>query len=457
MEWAKLLDSTRIGDAPSVEESVGFRSPFQSDVDRIVFSSAFRRLAKKTQVHPFCDNDHVHTRLTHSIEVSQLGRSLGLGLVERLAQEGELAADRGTDVAAVVQAACLAHDLGNPPFGHAGEEAISHWFGSSGADYIKGLKRQYRDDVARFEGNAQGLRIIAQTENHLFEGGLRLTAATLGAFIKYPWVSSATGDRKKFGAFLTEAAVLEHVAERTGLVPSRCAEGEWCRHPLAYLTEAADDICYAITDIEDAVELGVLKFSEAQELLLACLPKDQRDVVKAEFPDDRQHRVNFARIRSPLFAKLISDCLDCFMDQYADIMAGTAGKSLFDMMDAANSSRVLIGQAKQVGLDTIYKERFKSFVEMGCTATLDTLLNAFCTAAIEQVGHLSSDECELTWRTQVVARQMGNHSPRHDNSPNGGSWSEYPALRRALDYVSGATDDYALSLAKGLRGEVPRR
>jgi dGTPase len=205
MEWHRLLSAKRFHDGTPRTAEDG-RSEFQKDYDRIIFSRAFRRLQGKTQVHPMPENDHVHTRLTHSLEVACVGRSLGVRAGMRLAHDRKLPDwMRPHDVGSILQAACLAHDIGNPPFGHAGEDAIREWFKTNDG-YLSNIDERDRLDFVNFEGNAQGLRVITQLEGHLFEGGLRPTFATLGCFVKYPWSADKISppQRKKFGYFHSE-------------------------------------------------------------------------------------------------------------------------------------------------------------------------------------------------------------------------------------------------------------
>ena len=274
MDWEALLGKQRLND-PDAESQSG-RSPFQQDLDRIVFSAAFRRLARKTQVHPLSDNDHVHTRLTHSIEVASVGRSLGTIVGSEIAgslNKPEITADTFGDI---VQAACLAHDIGNPPFGHSGEDTIGRWFNSSvnsPAIFGSDMKDIEKNDLRYFEGNAQGFRILTQLENNRWSGGLRLTYAVLGTFTKYPRSSvvhpipndSYIGG-KKIGFFESERGYFEKIASGLGLIQRNEQLYYWCRHPLAFLVEAADDICYAIIDIEDGFALGYLTFEETRAL-----------------------------------------------------------------------------------------------------------------------------------------------------------------------------------------------
>src|ERR1700730_4445605 len=220
MEWPRLLSSKRFRDdtPPRAEDG---RPQFQKDYDRIVFSRAFRRLQGKTQVHPLPDNDHVHTRLTHTLEVASVGRSLGARAGLRLKQDHKLPESmHPQDVGSILQAACLAHDIGNPPFGHAGENAIRGWF-KQHHDYLDDLSdNQQKLDLENFEGNAQGLRVLSQLEGHLFSGGLRPTFATLGTLIKYPWSSghAAIIQKPKFGFFQTENPIIEEITTELGLI-----------------------------------------------------------------------------------------------------------------------------------------------------------------------------------------------------------------------------------------------
>ncbi|MFW6346487.1 MAG: dGTP triphosphohydrolase, partial [Halomonas sp.] len=247
MSWERLLDPGRLHDRRDERPGGGRdeigRSPFHKDHDRIVFAGSFRRLGRKTQVHPLTDNDHIHTRLTHSLEVGCVGRSLGMIVGERLS--GRLPGwITPADLGVIVQAACLGHDIGNPPFGHAGEYAIRDWFKRAEVDgkgLLDGLSPLEREDLLTYEGNAQGFRVVTQIEYNQFRGGMRLTTATLGTLLKYPWTVEHGGAAGKFGCYQSERELLVEVVERLGLLPR--GEGRWCRHPLAWLVEAADDIC----------------------------------------------------------------------------------------------------------------------------------------------------------------------------------------------------------------------
>ncbi len=243
MRWLELLSTVRIGSNKHSSEQA--RSPFHKDYDRIIFSQSFRQLNRKTQVHPLTQHDGIHTRLTHSLEVSCIGRSLGMLAAEKIKDELPMWISPA-DVGAIIQAACLAHDIGNPPFGHAGEYAIREWFDdASHTDFLKDLSPEEEADVRQFEGNAQGLRLLTKIDYHPNDGGMRLTYATLGAYLKYPWLSKTiasqgntpASQRAKFGCYQAEKDILQQIAEQLGLI--QLGEYHYCRHPLTYLLRSS--------------------------------------------------------------------------------------------------------------------------------------------------------------------------------------------------------------------------
>ncbi|MCH7499280.1 MAG: dNTP triphosphohydrolase, partial [Nitrospinae bacterium] len=280
MDWKRLLSKDRLGKATSKKTHPNQRrSEWQKDFDRIAFSSAFRRLQDKTQVFPLSESDYPRTRLTHSIESSIVGRSLGIEVGFRLAQiHGELFEENKIspyDLGAIVAGASLAHDIGNPPFGHSGEEAIQNWFHENENGYLVELNDNEKLDFMNFEGNAQGFRILTKLQRPKQNGGIQLTYATLGAFLKYPRKSfdklaepKLTGaSSKKHGFFQMEKDEFLRVAEKNELKIKK-KDSAWFRHPLAFLVEAADDICYQIVDLEDGFLLRYIDFGEVKELLL---------------------------------------------------------------------------------------------------------------------------------------------------------------------------------------------
>ncbi len=451
MEWEKLLSKKRFGvtdDAP--RERFG-RNEYEADVQRVVFSNAFRRLGRKTQVHPLAANDHIHTRLTHSLEVSQVGRSLGVLLGERIRK---LLPDDVTpsDLGAILQASCLAHDIGNPPFGHAGEEAMAHWFEQEGHPHKEGLSQDEAYDIAAFEGNAQGFRILTQTENHLFAGGLRCTYAMLGAFLKYPWTSAQRGGGSKYGAFMTERHILTDVATELGMV--KRGNDRWSRHPLAFLVEAADDICYAILDLEDGVELRILTYTDVEHLLLEPFDKKVQASIRESLSSPEAYRVNLARIRGHVFDLLINTAIEGFICAYDSIMAGEADGDVFGFLDGSWPGKMLVRNAKQFAKDNIFSDSKKVEIELGSFATLGTLLSAFAQAASNTSVLLANGKPlkDLDWQSGLVIKMLGDHAPNQSNHPPNSKWTKYQCLRRIIDYISGMTDNYAVYIARQIQG-----
>ncbi|MFC3852210.1 deoxyguanosinetriphosphate triphosphohydrolase [Salinispirillum marinum] len=435
MQWDRLLSTERHAHSALEPHELG-RSHFHKDYDRIVFSNAFRRLSGKTQVHPLSLNDHVHTRLIHSVEVGSVGRSLGLKVGERIHEDlpDWIQPD---DLGVIVQAACLAHDIGNPPFGHAGEYAIQDWFKQpQNAALLDNLTDSERLDVQSWEGNAQGFRIVTQVEYHLFRGGLRLTYPTIASMLKYPWTAQHKNSKGKFACFQHEASTLNHIAGRLGLL-QRGAQA-WCRHPLSYLMEAADDICYAIIDLEDAVDLRILSFSEVQAIMLGLNPQAELNITGSgtEVAPLRQ----LAALRGKAMQAVIDAVADAFMQQLDVIMRGELDGDL--LAYCPQHIQEGIRNAKQLARQKVFKDRHKTEVEIGAYTTLSTLLHAFLSAGHElhdKQGH------DLSYRTQRVLDLMREDAPNAD-------WPLYQVYLRILDFVTQQTDQYANYLAKQIGG-----
>ena len=312
MDWARLLSKERLRRPSALPPED--RNVFQADRDRIVFSSAFRRLADKTQVHPLSENDHVRTRLTHSIEVASVGRSLGTLVGRAVAPKVAHTQVRPDDFGYIVEAACLAHDLGNPPFGHSGEQAISDWF-SGNSSAAKGILRQLSEDqqrdLTKFEGNAQGFRILTNLENRKGNGGLQLSYAVLGTFCKYPCYSNTSKEIyvgwKKYGFLSTERNYFVEMANELGLTQIR--EQAWRRHPPTFLTEAADDICYRVIDLEDGFEVKQVAFPEVEKLLSRIAQPDDLTYIRS-LPEREQ----VSYLRALTIDRLIKDAAGVFLE-----------------------------------------------------------------------------------------------------------------------------------------------
>ncbi|MGK0475821.1 MAG: dGTPase [Oleispira sp.] len=448
MDWTKLLQPLRVGETSARYEDG--RSPFHKDQDRIVFSSAFRRLDRKTQVHPLSENDHVHNRLTHSLEVSCVGRSLGFRVAEGLKANSPSFPESITpaDVGAILQAACLAHDIGNPPYGHTGEDAIRHWFlDDQNASLLAGLNDLEKADLCNFEGNAQGFRIITQVEYHRFNGGMRLTQATLGTFLKYPWTvehASLSGDKAhKFGCFQSEFPILTRIANDLGLIPqgvdSAGITSKWCRHPLVYLMEIADDICYGLIDLEDGIEMGILRYSEVEAILKPLLADDWCRY-EADF-DNADERRRLSMLRGKAMEKMVAAASQAFLDNEADLLSGTLKGELSD--HCPDVVRDVIHNAKSLARERIFKDPRKTAIEVGAYSTLSNLLTAFLEAAKELI-----ETGRSTFRNSRVLEMMGPSAPQAD-------WTLYQAYMRVLDYVAGMTDNYAADTAQQFSGYSP--
>lgn len=438
LEWPRLLSAerdaagappTRPGGTPDP------RTPFERDYDRIVFSAPFRRLAKKTQVHPFAEMDQIHNRLTHSLEVASVGRSLGYALGRFLAWRQELPEGQTVeDIACILQAACLAHDIGNPPFGHAGEFAIREWvkenaealFGAQVPSELEGVAR----DWATFEGNAQSFRMVARADNRE-QVYIRFTYASLGAMVKYPWDS---GDPRaaalhKYNYFASEAPLFGAVIDSLGL---RRPEGVVVRHPLSYLSEAADDICYQIGDFEDAVQMRILPEAEVRDLFGRIIggPVDGRPL---------------PALRARAISCLVRAAQETMEASYDFIMAGERSWSAALKADFPPHLQEVMQLIKQRYPD-IFNYRPKVAAEIGAPPALGKILDTYAGVvktlterkSYEQLGFGARRHMEIAW--------PGSYVRQHETE----SYSWW--LGRVMDFVAGMTDNYALQVAREISG-----
>ncbi|MFW9606560.1 MAG: deoxyguanosinetriphosphate triphosphohydrolase [Pseudomonas sp.] len=438
MDWNTLLTRERFGKSAHSQEELG-RSAFHKDHDRVIFSGAFRRLGRKTQVHPVSSNDHIHTRLTHSLEVACVGRSLGMRAGEMLRPQLPEWCD-AADVGVIVQSACLAHDIGNPPFGHSGEDAIRYWFEQAvQRGWLDDMHDDERADFLNFEGNAQGLRVLTQLEYHQFDGGARLTYPTLGAYLKYPWSSryvSAPGYKKqKFGCYQSELPILRHITERLGM--PCVAPDRWARHPLVYLMEAADDICYGLIDLEDGLEMDLLDYAEIETLLLELVGDDLPDTYRQLGPQDSRRR-RLAILRGKAIEHLTNAAARAFTTHQPALLQGTLEGDLVEHMD--NAARRCVLRAKAIAREKIFHDKRKTLNEIGAYTTLEILLDAFIGAAREQQGGRTP-----SFRSRRVLDLLGNNAP----SPH---LSLYQAYLRIIDFIAGMTDSYATEMAREMTG-----
>lgn len=438
MNWEHLLSPQRSGQKQAVITEPS-RSAFEQDYDRIIFSHPFRKLQDKTQVHPLPEHDFVHTRLTHSLEVSSVGRSLGKRVGEIILQRHPVLANHFSlfDFGAIVAAASLAHDLGNPPFGHAGEDAISDFFkhhpvGSSLKDKIHNPAEWA--DLTTFEGNAQGFRILNKNQY-----GLKLTFATLGAFTKYPCPAlfperdQKKRSQKKFGFFQSEKIIFNEVATALGL-PTAIRD-VYERHPLAYLVEAADDICYSIIDLEDACSLGLVPFEEARALFENIITQNKSKLGKLDQLKSKQEKIGF--LRALAIGDLMGECSSLFLDSERQILDGKFNHALADLCPSKNALKAII----DLSVEKIYRARQVVEIEAAGHTVLPGLLEEFLTAGIHILEQKRSRKYEnlamlLPEDILLNIQQATNH---------------YTMVRYIVDFVSGLTDRYAISLFKKIR------
>jgi len=427
MSWNELLSARRLR-RPEGKTSPN-RSAFQQDADLVVFASAFRRLQDKTQVQPLSEGGHVRTRLTHSIEVASVGRSLGTAAAHGLKARRGLDVAQCHALAEIVHAACLAHDIGNPPFGHGGEDAIQGWFRSHPRALAE-LSAEEREDFCWFDGNAQGFRIVTELENYRFDGGLRLTHATLGAFMKYA-VCAAECDRtlqriaaRKPGFFCAERSYVEELRESLGL-------GVGARHPLAYLMEAADDICYAIVDLEDGHDAGLVDHRDAVDVLseIAGTPADPKL--------DRDEQLH--KLRGVAIGRLVDAAGAVFLDVEPALLRGEDGSELLQ----GTSFGASVARAKALAAERIFAA--PSVVErlIGGQRVLTGLLDAL-TPVVDALVQVDFDRARLSGAAVPIARLLGeSYRPA----------TRYDALLGVTDFVSGLTDRAAVQLHRKLSGE----
>jgi dGTPase len=441
-----LLSRKRLG-SKEQPSAVTARTDYQRDFDRIVFSSAFRRMQDKTQIFPLSKIDYVRTRLTHSLESSSVGRSLGTLVGEQIIARRELKNAEASDFGDICAAACLSHDIGNPPFGHSGEDAIRHWAETAeyGRRRVGVLKGSQREDFLDFEGNAQGFRVLTRLQNRDNPGGLQLTCATLAAFTKYPRESCIGNGRytgvstKKQGFTAQDIELFSEVAETVGLLRRDPVMAIWCRHPLAFLVEAADDICYRVIDIEDGFRLGHLSFQEAMDLFYPILPDRSRQQARLNGISGDKEKIEY--LRAKVISEAISEVLSCFLDHEAEMMAGRFDEPLMNHIEKRDEMERLI----EVAMDKIYCAPEVVEIETAGFQVVSELLERFIQILddIAEHGEAASPRSQMMVRLIPVQFVGPNRRPAGD---------AYTRLLRLTDFVSGMTDSYAVSLYKKVTG-----
>jgi len=441
LNWEQLLSDQRQKPAAPASTSPKklhqpARTAFEHDYDRIVFSAPFRRLAKKMQVHPFAEVDQIHNRLTHTLEVASVGRSLGAAAYEVIAEQDHLPINRSReDIICIVQVACLAHDMGNPPFGHAGEAAIREWSKANEHLLFDALipdpvtREAVKRDWIFFEGNAQGFRMMARADNReqLY---FLLTYAALGTMIKYPWTSidPRVVREEKMNVFSSETAIFDDLVTTLGL---RDPEGRIVRHPLSFLSEAADDICYRICDFEDAVHMHILPENEVRKIFCTLIGQTLPGPLSA--------------LRAKAISSLIRATNKAFKENYEAIMTGQRA--------CTHDLKRDFPKAMQKGLDDIRKRypdifnhRRKIASEIGAYTVLGKILDHY-TKAVRALVNVQTYK-KLTYiQKRCMELAWGEDYVRKNQAQSYAWW-----LGRVLDYVSGMTDNYATRVANEIEG-----
>ena len=443
MDWKQLLSTRRIGQDTAGGDAVAEpRTAFSRDYDRIIFSSAFRRLQDKTQVFPLAKSDYVRTRLTHSLEVASVGRSLGMLASDVILRKQPDLKDFviPQDIGTIVSTACLAHDIGNPAFGHAGESAIQEWFESSGAVGRGGIHGAEAQDLLKFEGNAQGFRTLCTLQQYPLRGGLQLTCAVLAAFTKYPRASEVEASQcggisgKKFGFMQSEADIFCELAEEVGLVAKPGASKAWHRHPLAFLVEAADDICYHVMDIEDGFKAGYVSYEQVAALHRPWL-SDARWERGLEIADT-QRRVEY--FRAITVGEMIREAIEVFEKNYDGLMNASFDEEFASQIARAEQFKAFKAVAKR----DVYSARPVIEIEACGFEVMGGLLASF-------VGALETKAMNLP-TGRVRSRTLLGLLPN-----TGADLSKLGAYDRTLlatDFVSGMTDSFAVELYQRIRG-----
>ena len=437
MNWQQLISNKRFGLEEIHEARKDDRSEFQRDFDRLIFSAPFRRLQNKTQVFPLPGSVFVHNRLTHSLEVSCVGRSLGDSIANRLiAKHPELARTHVSEIGAIVSAACLAHDLGNPPFGHSGEKAISTFFSEGKGLALKSqLSPMEWDDFTHFEGNANAFRLLTHQFQGRRKGGFVMTYSTLASIVKYPYPSTLAGNKSKFGFFLSEEEDFRKIALELGIkrLSKDNEPAKYARHPLVFLVEAADDICYQMMDIEDAYKLKLLTPKEAKELYQLYFDDKKKERVNEVFNIVEDENEQIAYLRATVIGILIKECTKVFIENEEAILDGSFEGALIKHINPQLSEAY--NQCTKVAVEKIYRSRDVLDIELAGFHVISTLLELM----IDAVQSPEKAYSELL--INRVSSQYDIHSP-----------TLYGKIQAVLDYISGMTDVYALDLYRKIKG-----
>ena len=440
MDWNRLITNKRLGQEDHHPERHDDRTEFKRDYDRLIFSAPFRRMQNKTQVFPLPGSVFVHNRLTHCLEVASVGMSLGCDVSRALIRDKypELRNTLFEELGQIVSAACLAHDMGNPPFGHSGEKAIQTFFTEGkGLALRNKLSPRFWDDVTHFEGNANSFRILSHQFKGRRKGGFVMTYSMLASIVKYPWAASCAGDKKKFGFFASEEEFYKRIAEEMGVL-KLSSPGEplkYARHPLVYLVEAADDICYEIMDIEDSHKLKILSFEETSDLLLSFFSEDVKTNIRKRIEDegmtDRNEMIVY--MRACTIGKLENECVKAFVENEEAILNGTFQGSLIDHI--SERQRNAYKKCCKVSFEKIYRSKPVLDVELAGYKIMETLMDQMTEAVLHPDRYYSQQLiCRVSSQYDIHAADLESR------------------IMAVLDYISGMTDVYALDVYQKING-----
>lgn len=440
MNWKQLISNKRLGQESRHAIRHDDRSEFKRDYDRLIFSAPFRRMQNKTQVFPLPGSIFVHNRLTHSLEVASVGMSLGNDVAHCVMKtRPELGGTLFTQIGTIVSTACLAHDMGNPPFGHSGEKAIQTFFTEGKGAYLKDrLSPEMWNDITHFEGNANAFRLLAHRFKGRRDGGFVMTYTTLASIVKYPFASAlAECGHGKFGFFCTEADIFRRIADDLGII-RKSANGcpaEYARHPLVYLVEAADDICYEIMDIEDAHKLKILTYEETKRLFLDFFDEmGQNHIIQRihdeEITDDNEKVIY---MRACVINALERACVDAFMRHEDEIMRGEFSGSLIDSID----DRLVKAyhNCTELSKKRIYKSKPVLDVELSGFKIMDSLMEVMTEAAVNP---------QRFYSRQLISRVSSQYDISAPDLET--------RIMAVIDYISGMTDVYALDIYQKING-----
>lgn len=440
MNWKQLISNKRLGQESRHAIRHDDRSEFKRDYDRLIFSAPFRRMQNKTQVFPLPGSIFVHNRLTHSLEVASVGMSLGNDVAHCVMKtRPELADTLFTQIGTIVSTACLAHDMGNPPFGHSGEKAIQTFFTEGKGAYLKDrLSPEMWNDITHFEGNANAFRLLAHRFKGRRDGGFVMTYTTLASIVKYPFASAlAEKGHGKFGFFCTEADIFCRIADDLGIIrksADSCPD-EYARHPLVYLVEAADDICYEIMDIEDAHKLKIVTYEETKRLFLDFFDeKGQNHIMQRindeEITDDNEKVIY---MRACVINALERACVDAFMRHEDEIMRGEFSGSLIDSID----DRLVKAyhNCTELSKKRIYKSKPVLDVELSGFKIMDSLMEVMTEAAVNP---------QRFYSRQLISRVSSQYDISAPDLET--------RIMAVIDYISGMTDVYALDIYQKING-----